>query len=59
MKLVLWRETLESKGYRLGRTKIEYMRCDFSKIIHEEGDISLEGQVVPGKDTFRYLGLML
>ena len=24
-KLELWRETLESKGFRLGRTKTEYM----------------------------------
>ena len=28
-KLELWRETLESKGFRLNRTKIEYMRCDW------------------------------
>jgi hypothetical protein len=31
------------------------MRCT----THEEGDISLEGHVVPRKDTFRYLGSML
>ena len=28
-KLELWRQTLESKGFRLRRTKTEYMRCDF------------------------------
>jgi hypothetical protein len=58
-KLELWRETLESKGFRLGRTKTEYMRCDFSTNTREEEDISLEGQVVSRKDTFRYLGSML
>ena len=47
-KLELWRETLES-----------YMRCDFGTTTREEKDISLEGQVVPRKDTFRYLGSML
>ena len=26
-KLELWQQTLESKGFRLSRTKIEYMRC--------------------------------
>jgi hypothetical protein len=26
-KLELWRQTLESKGFRLSRTKTEYMRC--------------------------------
>ena len=35
------------------------MRCDFSGDAQEEGDVSLEGQVVPKKDTFRYLGSML
>jgi hypothetical protein len=28
-KLELWRHMLESKGFRLSRTKTEYMRCDF------------------------------
>ena len=34
------------------------MRCDFGAT-HEEGDVSLESQVVPKRDTFRYLGSML
>ena len=51
-KLELWRETLESKGFRLGRTKTEYMRYDFGTTTQEEKDISLEGQVVPRNNTF-------
>ena len=35
------------------------MRCDFGNAAHEEGEVSLEGQVVPKKYTFNYLGLML
>jgi hypothetical protein len=35
------------------------MRCDFGNATHEKGEVSLEGQVVPKKDTFRYLGSML
>ena len=35
------------------------MRCDFRTTIREEEDISLKGQVVLRKDTFRYLGSML
>jgi hypothetical protein len=54
-KLELWRHTLESKGFRLSRTKTEYMRCDFNATRHEEGDVSLDRQVVAKKDTFRYL----
>ena len=55
-KLELWRCTLESKGFRLSRTKTEYMMCDFSASRHEGGDVSLDGQVVA---HFRYLGSML
>ena len=33
--------------------------CDFSATRHEGGDISLDGQVVVQKDTFRYLGSVL
>ena len=35
------------------------MRCDFGTTTREEEDISLEGQVVSRKDTFRYLGSVL
>jgi hypothetical protein len=35
------------------------MNCDFSATTQEEGDVRLDGQVVPKKDTFRCLGLML
>jgi len=46
-------------SFRLSRTKIEYMRCDFGNAAHEEGEVRLEGQVLPKKDTFCYLGSML
>ena len=58
-KLELWRRTLESKEFRLSRTKTEYMMCDFSTSRHEGGDVSLDGQAVTHKDTFWYLGSML
>jgi hypothetical protein len=57
--LEVWQETLESKGFRLGRTKTKYMRYDFNTTAHEERDVRLKGQVVPKNDTFRYLGSML
>uniref|UniRef100_A0A8I6Z2Z9 Reverse transcriptase domain-containing protein n=1 Tax=Hordeum vulgare subsp. vulgare TaxID=112509 RepID=A0A8I6Z2Z9_HORVV len=58
-KLELWRQTLESKGFRLSRTKTKYMRCSFSATRHEDGEVSLGGLVVPERDMFRYLGSML
>ena len=33
--------------------------CDFSASRHEGGDVSLKGQAVAQKDTFRYLGSTL
>ena len=50
---------LESKGFRLSRTKTEYMMCDFSATRHKGGDVSLDGQVVAQKDTFWYSGSVL
>ena len=37
------------------------MRCGFNTTRHEEDEeeVSLDGQVVPKNDTFRYLGSML
>jgi hypothetical protein len=58
-KLELWRRTLEAKGFTLSRSKTEYIKCDFSATTQEEGDIRLDGQVVPKKYTFRYLGSIL
>jgi hypothetical protein len=58
-KLELWKDALESKGFRISRTKTEYMMCNFSMTGHEDGVVSLDGQVVAKKETFRYLGLML
>ena len=58
-KLELWRQTLELKGFKISRTKTEYMRCEFSGVRSEDGNVTLTGQVVPRRDTFRYLGSML
>jgi hypothetical protein len=42
----LWRQTLESKCFRLSRTKIEYMWCQFSGENSDDGYISLDERVV-------------
>jgi hypothetical protein len=59
MKLKLWTQTSKSKGFRISRIKTEYLQCDFSGVTCEDGDVSLEGQIVPKRDTFRCLGSML
>jgi hypothetical protein len=50
---------LEAKSFRLSSSKTEYMKCDFSATMQEEGNFRLDGQVVSKKDSFRYLGSML
>jgi hypothetical protein len=36
-KLELWRRALDAKGFRLSRSKTEYMKCDFSATTQEDG----------------------
>ena len=43
-KLELWRQTLESQGFRLSRAKTEYMECKFSKQgIRDYSTVRLDG----------------
>jgi hypothetical protein len=51
-KLELWRQTLKSKGFRLNRTKTEYMKCQFCRDNSDDKNICLDGQVVPMNDIF-------
>ena len=55
-KLELWRQTLESRGFRLSRAKIEYMECKFSKHgIRDYSTVRLDGQEIPMNSHFKYL----
>ncbi|PKU64467.1 ataxia telangiectasia mutated family protein [Dendrobium catenatum] len=55
-KLELWRSTLESKDFRLSRSKTEYMECNFSSNSPSEGIVTLGDQVINKSTRFRYLG---
>ncbi|KAH0462579.1 hypothetical protein IEQ34_010154 [Dendrobium chrysotoxum] len=55
-KLELWRSTLESKGFRLSRSKTEYMECNFNNNRPSEGIVTLRDQVINKSTGFRYLG---
>ena len=59
-KLELWRQTLEARGYRLSRSKIEYMECKFrKKKNNEQGVIAFDGQQIPVTKCFKYLGSII
>ncbi|KAH0461367.1 hypothetical protein IEQ34_008942 [Dendrobium chrysotoxum] len=47
---------VESKGFRLSRSKTEYMECNFSSNRPSEGIVTLGDQVINKSTRFRYLG---
>jgi hypothetical protein len=57
-KLELYKRTLEAKCFRISRSKMEYMKCDFSATTQEEGMLDSMVRWYQ-KDTFGYLGSML
>ncbi|KAF3642280.1 hypothetical protein FXO38_21200 [Capsicum annuum] len=53
-------KTLESKGFRLSRSKMEYMECKFSEVRQEDDVVvRLHSQEIRKRDSFRYLGSMI
>nr|XP_009606638.1 uncharacterized protein LOC104100961 [Nicotiana tomentosiformis] len=60
VKLEVWRQTLEFKDFKLSMTKIEYLECKFSVGIQEaKMDVKLDTQVIPERDSFKYLGSII
>src|SRR5215470_4611566 len=59
-KLEVWREALESKGFRLSRSKTEYMECKFSKKqANNDMEVKIGEHIIPQVLKFRYLGSIL
>nr|XP_009761102.1 PREDICTED: uncharacterized protein LOC104213317 [Nicotiana sylvestris] len=59
-RLEVWRQTLESKGFKLSRTKIEYLECKFCDETHEaDVEAKLDAQVIPKIASFKYLGSII
>ncbi|XP_070018008.1 uncharacterized protein [Nicotiana sylvestris] len=53
-RLEIWRQTLESKGFKLSRIKTEYVECKFSGVSGEtDMDVRLDSQVIPKKGSFK------
>ncbi|XP_019252905.1 PREDICTED: uncharacterized protein LOC109231721 [Nicotiana attenuata] len=59
-RLELWRQTLESKGFELNRTKTKYLECKFNVGTQErEVEVKLDTQIIPKRDNFKYLGSII
>ncbi|XP_070003362.1 uncharacterized protein [Nicotiana sylvestris] len=56
-RLEVWRQTLESKSFKLSRPKTEYLECKLSDDRHEEEEVEvkIDTQVIPKIDSFKYL----
>jgi len=59
-KLERWRGTLEAKGFRLSRSKTEYLHYRFSADEDDvASEVAIEGAIIPGVERFRYLGSII
>ncbi|KAG5632600.1 hypothetical protein H5410_004317 [Solanum commersonii] len=59
-RLEVWRQALESRGFRLSKTKTEYLRCKFNDVLDEENvEVRLATQIIPKKESFKYLGSVI
>ncbi|XP_075092199.1 uncharacterized protein LOC107815590 [Nicotiana tabacum] len=59
-RLEVWRQTLESKGFKLSRTKTEYLECKFSDgTYYVDIEVTLDAQVIPKRASFKYLGSII
>ena len=59
MKLEIWREALESKGFKISRNKTEYMEYKFSagQSFHSEG-VKIQNREIQKSEKFWYLSFI-
>ncbi|XP_059310717.1 uncharacterized protein LOC132062090 [Lycium ferocissimum] len=56
----VWRQTLESKGIRLSRSKMEYLELKFGDVMRElEVEVKIDTLVIPKRGSFKYLGSII
>ncbi|KAL4184631.1 hypothetical protein AMTRI_Chr10g226500 [Amborella trichopoda] len=59
-KLELWRDALESKGFKISWTKTEYMECKFSNNWSRDKEVvKIDGQDVHKRPHFQYIGSII
>lgn len=58
-----WRQTLEPKGFKLSKTKTEYLDCKSNCATHKDGvEMRLDGRVIRNnffREFFKYLGCLI
>ena len=55
--LEIWRNTLESKGFCLCRSKINHIHCNYvNRQLKDDLDVKHRSQILPPVKKFEYLG---
>ncbi|KAK4729555.1 hypothetical protein R3W88_022543 [Solanum pinnatisectum] len=51
----VWKHTLESKGFRLSKTKTKYLECKFSDVTQVVNvEVKIDALVISKKKSFKY-----
>ena len=58
-KLERWRHTLESRDFRISRSKTKYLHCCFSEKEDARRQVTIDGMQIPKVEKFKYLGSII
>ncbi|RZC05226.1 Protein RER1B isoform E [Glycine soja] len=59
-RLETWRRALETHGFRLSRSKSEYMECKFNKRMRvSNSEVKIGDHIIPQVTRFKYLGSVI
>ncbi|KAH1221810.1 hypothetical protein GmHk_12G035141 [Glycine max] len=59
-RLETWRRALETHGFRLSRSKSEYMECKFNKSRRvSNSEVKIGDRIIPQVTRFKYLGSVI
>ena len=58
-KLERWRHTVESRDFRISRSKTEYFHCCFSGREDAREEVTIKGMQISKVEKFKYLGSII
>jgi len=58
-RLELWTHTLESRGFRMSRSKTEYLQCGFNSEEAGGDELTIDGVAVPRVEKFKHLSSII
>ena len=50
---------METRGFRVSRSKIECLHCCFSGTEDVRGEVTIDGMAIPKVEKFKYLGSII